>query len=156
MTKLKLNYLLLLTLFNSAFFSAQNLSSTELRKVYSIAIGEFIRKAINQNQTTFDTVFILKRKNGQPDDFPDLLLPPEIERTAIRVISEATAKNKTHLSTASVYLNLIAWVEKNEAEFIMVVFSDGFKHLYDYFLHYKRESPAQVWQLTACELKTTH
>ncbi len=70
------------------------LQKAELTKIYTKAIAEFIRAANKKNETAFDTLCFANRKNGQPDDFPDI--------TAIvdaMVTSTATQVQTTHAGT---------------------------------------------------------
>jgi len=51
--------------------------------MYTQAIGDFIKVANKKNTTVFDTIFIANRKLNQPDDFPDIELPSQIENTRL-------------------------------------------------------------------------
>jgi hypothetical protein len=45
-----------------------------------------------------------------------------------------------------VYINMMGWVDKVNASFILVTFSNGAKHQYDYFMDYNyNETTKQYW-----------
>lgn len=124
------------------------LTKTDLAKAYSLAIGDFIKAANAKNKTGFDTLFIGKRANGQPDDFPDIELPKTIENTQVRLIAPEAGVKLQKQRKARIYINLMGWVDKETAEFIFVVFSNGFEHQYDYRINYKYDAKQKRFVLT--------
>ncbi len=108
-----------------------------IQQVYIQAITDFIVAAEKSNKQKFDTLIFLKRKNGQADDFPDITLPTTIQNTPIKLASPESTANKSVTNRQGNYINLVGWSDNNSAEFIFVVFSNDFKHLYDYYLTYK-------------------
>lgn len=111
--------------------SAKFPTKTDQTKIYSQAIADFIKNANKKNKTNFDTLYFGKHKGGQPNDFPDIELPKTIEKTQIRLITPEVGAKKQKENTSHIYINLVAWVNKYRAEFIFVVFSNGFAHQYD-------------------------
>lgn len=128
-------------------------TKADLTKVYTQAISDFIKSANKKNNTTFDTLYFGKRKNGEPDDFPDITLPKIIDNTSIQLISPETGAKKQKANNKRVYINLIGWVEKDNIEFIFVVFSNGFAHQYDYHIHYSYNEKLNEFKLTNIEFK---
>ena len=128
-------------------------SENDSAKIYSQAIGDFIKAANEKNATAFDTLFIAKRKNGQPDDFPDIELPEKIENTQIVLITPELSEKSQKERTSRVYINLLGWVEKEKAEFIFVVFSNGFDHQYDYNIKHKYNAERKEFELERLEFK---
>ncbi len=108
-----------------------------LSNIYIQAIADFIKVANKKNTTVFDTLFIANRKLNKPDDFPDIDLPSQIEHTQIVLISPDRAKISQHGRKSRIYINLVGWVNQLKAEFIFVVFSNGFDHQYDYNIAYR-------------------
>ena len=128
-------------------------TKTELTKAYCKAIGDFIKAANKKNAGTFDTLFFIKRKLGQPDDFPDIELPKTIENTQIQYIT-ASSGNKTYQgSKARININLVGWVNKFNAEFIFIVFKNGFEHQYDYTINYKYNTKLKEFELEKLQFK---
>ena len=133
----KILFLILICPFLTFSPSADILSKDNLIEIYSQAIGDFIKTANKKNNTSFDTLFIGKRVNGKSDDFPDIDLPKVIENTQIRIISPEAGQKSQNEKKSRIYINLIGWINKENAEFIFVVFSNGFMHQYDLNLNYK-------------------
>ena len=128
-------------------------TKTDLTKVYTQAISDFIKSANKKNKTTFDTLYFGNRKNGEPDDFPDITLPKIIENTSIQLISPEAGAKKQKENNKRVYINLIGWVEKDNIEFIFVVFSNGFAHQYDFHIHYSYNEKLKEFKLIDIEFK---
>lgn len=137
------------TLRQSAKFPTKN----DLTKTYSRAIGDFIKTANKKNKINFDTLFFGKRMNGQPDDFPDIELPNTIEKVHIKLISPEAGEKSQKERQSRIYINLIAWANKDYAEFIFVVFSNGFAHQYDYKLNYAYNAQEKEFQLEKIQFK---
>lgn len=108
----------------------------ELGKIYIQAIAEFIKAANKKNGAGFDTLFFGKRAYGKPDDFPNIELPETIENTPVRLITPEIGLKKQQERNSLVYINMIGWVDKEKAEFILVVFSNGGEHQYDYTINF--------------------
>lgn len=125
----------------------------ELTPIYTQAIGEFINAAYKNTKTTFDTLYIGKRRNGQADDFPDIELPSEIKETALKLVSSEEAEKLQQEKVDRVYLNLMGYVERESAEFIFVVFSNGFSHQYDYFLTFSKNLSSNKFEVDKIEFE---
>ena len=79
-------------------------AKADLAKVYTQAIGDFIKAANAKNKTSFDTLFFGKHVYGQLDDFPDIQLPLTVEHTQIRLISpEAGTKLQKERKDAQLF-----------------------------------------------------
>lgn len=128
-------------------------TKADLTKIYTQAISDFIKSANKKNKTAFDTLYFGKRKNGEPDDFPNITLPKIIENTSIQLISPETGAKKQKENNKRVYINLIGWVEKDNIEFIFVVFSNVFAHQYDYHIHYSYNEKLKEFKLIDIEFK---
>lgn len=128
-------------------------TTTVLAKIYTQAIGDFIDAANAKNSMVFDTLFIAKRKNGQPDDFPDIVLPERIKNTTIKLITPEQADNSQKERKTRMYINLVGWVKKEDAEFIFIVFSNGFEHIYDYTINYTYNIKKEVFELANTQFK---
>ena len=89
----------------------------ELRRAYSSAIAEYIEASFDADQPTPDTLFI-----GKHPDFPDISLPDRIQDTPVLLLTPAEADPRVEYHTSMVYLNVIGWVNKNRAEFLIVTF----------------------------------
>lgn len=148
---------LLIFIFMLPFFtfgqSAKFPTKTDQAKIYAQAIADFIKSANKKNKTAFDTLFFGKHKNGEPDDFPDIELPKTIEKTQIRLIKPEVGTKKQKENNSSIYINLIGWINKYKAEFIFVIFSNGFAHQYDYHINYNYNSKLKVFELDKLEFK---
>lgn len=131
--------------------SNANVSKTELAKIYCQAIGDFIKEANKNNKTNFKILYFGKRKNGLADDFPDVELPELIENTYIKLISPEQGAIKQKEDSSCIYINLFGWVTKKDAEFIFVVFSNGFAHQYDYTIKYTYNTIHKAFELASIE-----
>lgn len=112
-------------------------TKAELSKTYTQAITEYIKAVKTKHNITYDTLWFGKNADEQ-NLFPDIVLAESIEGTHIRVISAELGAKKQKEIRSRVYINLVAWVEKEKAEFIFVNFSNGFEHQYDCTINYKR------------------
>ena len=142
-------------IFSLSACAQANKSSTSklvLSNIYIQAIADFIKVANKKNITVFDTVFIAKRKLNQPDDFPDINLPAQIENTQIVLITPDLAKISQNERKSRIYINVMGWVDQVKAEFIFVVFSNGFDHQYDYNIDYKYNIKSKVFELVNVQL----
>lgn len=128
-------------------------TKTDLTKIYSQAIKDFILEANKKNQKSFDTLYFGKRKHGQPDDFPDIDLPETIENTHIRLISPEVGEIKQKERKSRIYINMIGWVDKEKAEFRFFVFSNGFDQQYNYTIKYKYNTKLKDFELEKIQFK---
>lgn len=119
----------------------------ELVKIYSQAISVFIMTEYKRNKTTFDTLYFGKHKYGQYDDFPDIELPTKIENTQIRLVTPEIGHIKQVESKSLVYVNMMGWVDNENAQFSFIVFTNGFKHQYDYFIGFNFNSSTNNFKL---------
>ena len=125
----------------------------ELTKIYSHAIAEFIKAAYKRDNTTFDTLYFGKHVYGQPDDFPDIELPETIEKTQIRLIDPEVGQKMRAEKKSFVYVNMMGWVDKKQAAFVLVVFANGAEHQYDYFINFKNNSSKNKFELDRIEFE---
>ena len=128
-------------------------ATADLVKIYTLAIGDFIDAANAKNPIVFDTLFIAKRQNGQPDDFPDIVLPARIKNTAIQLITPEQGVKSQKERITRIYINMLGWVDKEKAEFIFIVFSNGFEHQYDYNINYTYNLKDGAFELTKIQRK---
>lgn len=108
----------------------------DLVKIYSQAIGDYLQMIKTAYNLSADTLFFGKHVYGQPDDFPDIVLPAVIEKTIIKLISPEQGAKKQMENKSSFYINLIGSVESDQAEFIFVAFSNGMTHQFDCHINY--------------------
>lgn len=120
---------------------------SDLIKIYSQAIGDYLRLVNKEYKLTFDTLFFGKHVYGQPDDFPDIELPAVIENTNIKLISPEQGKKKENERVSAFYINLIGWIDSDKAEFTFVTFSNGMAHQFDCFINYKRNTNKKVFEI---------
>lgn len=132
---------------------SMTLEKDELTKLYTQAIAEFIQAAHEYDNTTFDTLFFGKRAYGQADDFPDIELPRTIEKTQIRLVDPELGQNMQQERKYLVYINMMGWIEKKRAEFMLVIFSKGAEHQYDYFIHFTSNSSKDKFELDKIEFE---
>lgn len=137
----------------SQYHHAQHVSKEKTMQIYTQAIADFIKNAQSHYKIKYDTLYFGNRKNGLPDDFPNIQLPKNISQTEIRLISPEEGTRKQKESTERIYINLIGWVNELSAEFIFVVFSNGFKHQYDCILKYDFISDKKKFVLNNTEFK---
>lgn len=108
----------------------------DLTKIYVYSIADYIKAMRKEYDIKFDTLYFGKHKNEQPEDFPDIDLPATIENTQIRLVSPSSDAAKQMDNKSSLYINLISWVNQEEAQFIFVAFNSRFEHLFDYSVSY--------------------
>lgn len=138
---------------NSAMVDSFTVKKDELTNIYIQAIAEFIKVAYKKDKTTFDTLFFGKHVYGQPDDFPDIELPKTIENTNIMLVTPEVGQKKQHASKSLVYINMMAWVDKERAEFVLVVFSNHVEHQYDYIINFTYNSTRKEFELGKIEFE---
>ncbi|MCX6306496.1 MAG: hypothetical protein NT040_16150 [Bacteroidetes bacterium] len=119
----------------------------ELAKIYTMAIAEYIRAVYKNDKTIYDTLFFGKHVYGQPDDFPDIKLPGKIENTMIRLVTPEVGLKMQKERKSLVYINMMGWVDKKKAEFILVTFSNGCEHKFDCFIDYKYNTARREFNL---------
>ena len=51
-------------------------------------------------------------------------------------------------------MNMMGWVEKEKAEFIFVVFTNGAEHQYDYFLNFANNISTNKFELDKIEFES--
>lgn len=113
------------------------ISKTELSKAYSTAINQYLQSNYSTDKSKIDTLFINKRKNNQPDDFPDIELPKSINGAKIIMLSAEEAKEKQrYFRKSSPLVNIIGWIDDDKREFIFVTFFPEFKHRSDCYINY--------------------
>jgi hypothetical protein len=122
-------------------------SKSDLTKIYSQGIADFIKAVNEKHKTSFDTLFFGKHVYGQPDDFPDIELPKTIENIQIRLISPEEGLKKQKARKSLVYVNMVGWVGQEKAEFVFVTFSNGCEHQHDCFINYKYDSKQKKFDL---------
>lgn len=128
-------------------------SSYDLTKIYSQAIADYIKEVSKQDLMVLDTLYFGKRNNGQPDDFPDIILPETINNIKIRLIEPEVGKKLQEEKKSGIYINLIGWVDEDSAEFIFVTFSNGFEHKFDYHIYYEYDSDRMEFDLTKSRIE---
>ena len=130
---------------------ASSAESSELQHLYTKAIAEFIKASYQLDKPSFDTLFFGKHVYGQEDDFPDIELPAIIENIPIKLISPELGQKKQKEKKSMVYINLMSWLEKNKAEFLFVVFSNGSEHQYDVSLYFTKNTQTKNYDLDKIE-----
>ncbi len=123
------------------------LKKDELAKVYTQAIAAFIKGAYQHGKTTFDTLYFGKHVYGQPDDFPDIQLPEAIEHVQVRLVTPEMGQQLQAERRSLVYVNMMGWIDTKRAEFILVVFSNGAAHQYDYYINYNHDPATTLFEL---------
>lgn len=139
--------------FQSDTSESVTFSKKAIADIYSLAIADFIKSAYKNDKTTFDTLYFGKRVNGTSDDFPDIELPKTIEHTEIRLVTPAEGQTKQAERKSLIYINMVGWVEVEKAEFIFVIFSNGGKHQYDYFINYDYNSTSKQYELKSVKFE---
>lgn len=145
-------FILILPLFAIAQ-TAKLRTKAELTKNYTQAISDFIKAANKKNKTNFDTLFFGKHINGKQDDFPDIKLPKTIEHVEIIIVTPEVGAKKQKEKKSRVYINLMGWVDPKNADFIFVVFSNGFVHQYNYAINYEYHVDQKEFVLKTLEFK---
>lgn len=138
---------------NSTTTDSSANQKAELTKIYTQAITEFIKAAYKKDKTTFDTLYFEKHVYGQPDDFPDIELPQTIDKTQIRLVAPKVGQKKQAERKSLVYVNMMGWVEKENAEFVLVVLTNGGEHQYDYFINFNHNASSDQFELDKIEFE---
>jgi hypothetical protein len=70
------------------------------------------------------------------------------------LITPKTAKKKLEERSSRIYINLIGWVDKEKADFIFVIFSNGFRHQYDCTISYRYQVRQKQFKMEQLQFKT--
>jgi hypothetical protein len=124
-----------------------------LASIYSLAIKQFIETVKKKDNIQFDTLYFGKHVYGQADDFPDITLPKQIVNTQILLIDPDKANHIWSQNINSIYINLMGFVEKNNAKFIFITFTNGFKHQYDYTFDFNFNANENKFDLNKIEFE---
>lgn len=138
---------------SNASTDSATMEKDALTKIYTQAIGEFIKAVYSKQKTTFDTLYFGKHVYGQSDDFPDIELPTTIEHTQIRLVSPEVGQQIQSTRKSTVYINMMGWVDRKDAEFMFVVFSNGMQHQYDYSIHLNFTPATNHFEASKIEFK---
>lgn len=138
---------------NSATTDSVTMQKVEMKEIYTQAISEFIKAAYRKDKTTFDTLYFGKHIYGQPDDFPDIELPVTIENTQIRLVTPEVGQKKQAERKSLFYVNMMGWVDKQKAEFVLVVFTNGAEHQFDYFINFIANTSTNKFELDKIEFE---
>ena len=84
---------------------------------YTLAISEYIKTMLTKDKTSFDTLFF-----GKNEDFPDIILPKEIENTKIILLTIAEAEKKYANRRSIIYINMVDDFKKEVCLFKLIVF----------------------------------
>ena len=128
-------------------YETNHLSNHEIKSIFTLAINDFIETVYKKDKIHFDTLYFGKHVFGQADDFPDIELPTAIANTQIRLIEPAHGEKMQRYNKTMVYINMMGWVDKVNASFMLVTFSNGGQHQYDYFIEYDFNPASKNYQL---------
>lgn len=107
--------------------------------IYIQAIEKYLEAVFQRDKTNLETLYVLKRNNGQPDDFPKINLPTSLKNTKIVLLDQKESELQKHLfKKNSPAVNIIGWIEEQKAEFIFVTFFPEFQHSFDYHIRFKK------------------
>lgn len=110
--------------------------------LYTQAISDFVQTLKHQNAFLPDTIYFLK--NIQ---FPDIVLPTKVQHHCIKLVENKEYDVILKKSPNSFSVNLMGFVNQNDAEFIFVGFRPGYQHQFDVFLEYKRNNSQNSYSL---------
>lgn len=110
----------------------------EITEAYVKAIGDYIKVVYKDGKPLPDTLFI-----GKHPDFPDIALPPTIEGANIALVTVEEGQQKLNYRKTLVYLNVMGWIEKEEAELLIVTFNE-FRPQHNFSVFYKRAAVVLV------------
>lgn len=134
-------------------FETYQLSNDEIKSVFTLAIKDYIETVSKKDKIPLDTLYFGKHVYGQADDFPDIELPIAIANTQIRLISPEEGTQMQQANKNKFYINMMGWVDKVNASFILVTFSNGAKHQYDYFIDYNFNSTEKQYELSSIAIE---
>lgn len=129
------------------------LQNEDVRKIYIEAIATLIKAAYKNDKTTFDTLYFGKHLYGQADDFPNIELPSSIENVEVKLVSAEEGNRMMKERKSLMFINLMAWLEIEKAEFIFVVFTNGGVHQYDYFINFLFNADKNKFELDNIEFE---
>lgn len=109
---------------------------------YTTAISEYIKAVYKIGVPRPDTLFI-----GKNADMPDIILPTSIQGINTVLTTSEDAGKKLSYRSSLVYLNVVGWLDKNRAEFIIVKFHE-FKPQHNCTIHFRYDSKGEM-QLTS-------
>jgi len=141
------------SIYSKSGYETNQLSNHEIKSIFTLAINEYIEIVYKKDKMQFDTLYFGKHVFGQADDFPDIELPTAIVNTQIRLIDPEIGLSMQQKNKALVYINMMGWVDKVNASFILVNFSNGGQHQYDYFIDYDYNSKAKNYTLKRIALE---
>ncbi len=125
----------------------------DLRDLYVKAIGDFIQAAKVVPTVVIDTLYFGRQHNGTEGDFPEIDLPRTIAGKEIRLVEPEQSKAIMAERPNRVYVNLVGWEDAQTANFIFVVFSNGFAHQYDYKVEYRYDGPSKQYLISKEKIK---
>ena len=106
-------------------------AETRPEEIYTQAIAEYIAAVYQKDNIHLDTLFL-----GKNPEFPDMDLPETIGGAEIRLLTmEEAAQNKSSYSKSSPFINLVGFIDSENAEFIFVTFFPEFNHQYDCYIN---------------------
>jgi hypothetical protein len=141
------------TLNQKSGFETNQLSINEIKNSFTLCIKDFIETVNIKDKIHFDTLYFGKHVYGQPDDFPDIELPAVIANTRIILISPELGTKMQQANKNMVYINMMGWIDKANASFMLVTFSNGAQHQYDYFIVYDFNTTTKNYQLKQISLE---
>lgn len=116
------------------------IDSSFVQQLYVNSIKDYIKGVNTQYAISLEQLYFINRRNGQPDDFPLIKLPNEIDGVKIFLISQdESEKNKHNYSNLSLCINMIGDLSEKNAEFVFITFFKEFKHQFDMYLNYDIE-----------------
>ena len=115
-------------------------------ELFEAAIEDFIREAGRKYKRDFDTLFIGLRTEGKAEDAARVKLPASVSGKPIVRVKVEEAEDCQKTRATRYYINLIYWIKPDEAEFIFVMFTNGFVHQFDFksFYLYSKGSKSYV------------
>lgn len=105
--------------------------------LYSKAIALYIKEAY-KGKPLPDTLFI-----GRHIEFPGITLPAVIEQGNIMLLTGEEAQKKLVYRKSLVFLNVMGWISKEDAEFLIVRFNE-FRPQHNCHIYFKRQGGEQV------------
>lgn len=92
--------------------------NTKANALYVFALGEYIKATYGAAELP-DTLFV-----GKNADMPKIELPANINGINVLLVSSDEAKKKLRYRNTLVYINIVGWIDKSSAEFILVKFHE--------------------------------
>ncbi|MES2703650.1 MAG: hypothetical protein V4649_13500 [Bacteroidota bacterium] len=99
-------------------------------KAYSRALDEYIKAVYPKGTAKPDTLFI-----GKNEHMDGVKLPGVVQGATVDLLTSEDAQKKLSYRRSLIYLNIVGWLDKHTAEFLIVTFLE-FKpqrHCYLYF-----------------------